>query len=98
MDGVTGKLECEVSLDVVVTEDCCKISIEVYIGSIGSREGQKGRAGTERTEVFTLYVQTRHKTIKWKQDFVNHKIVLAVKTVCSMIFTFSPCMLSHSLY
>jgi hypothetical protein len=54
MNGVTGKLKCEVSLEVVVAEDCCKISREVYVASIGSRKGQTGRAGTERTEVFTL--------------------------------------------
>jgi hypothetical protein len=61
MDGVNRRLECEVSLDVVVTEDCFKISREMYIARIGSREGQTGRAGTERTEVTTFYVETRRK-------------------------------------
>jgi len=61
MDGVNWNLECEVSLDVVVTEECCKISREMYIARIASRESQTGRAGTERTEVITFYVETRRK-------------------------------------
>jgi hypothetical protein len=45
MDGVTWNLECEESLDVVVTEDCRKRCRAVQIAGNGSTEGQTGRAG-----------------------------------------------------
>ena len=62
MNGATWNLECEESLDVVVTEDCRKRCREVKIAGNGSKEGQIGRAGDcERTEVITFYVETRRK-------------------------------------
>jgi hypothetical protein len=42
MDGETWNLECDESLDVVVTEVCCKRCREVQIARNGSTEGQAG--------------------------------------------------------
>jgi len=45
MDGVNWKLECEVSLGVVVTEGCCKISREMYIARIGEQRSLNWMSG-----------------------------------------------------
>jgi hypothetical protein len=83
MDGVTWNLECEESLDVAVNLDCCKRCREVQIACNGSTEGETGWAGEWTNWGYYCLCGNKTKMIRREQEFVNHKIVLAVKTVCS---------------
>ena len=84
MNGVTWNLKCEESRHVGVNEDCCNRNREVQMASKGSREGQTGREGDWTTWGYYFLCGNKMKMmLKWEQDFLNHKIILAVKTVCS---------------
>ena len=64
------------------TSGSLKRSREVHIVRNGSGEGQIGQAGHWTNRDYYFICGKEMKIIKLEQEFLNHKIVLTVKTFC----------------